>query len=220
MFEILEENCAGNTKEQIEQRLDSRITKVLYNNLRKYKLTSDEKKYANRMFEILEENCAGNLKVVKAIARKCSINTIYEILDDLRLIDDFKPNFIVLDYADIIALPYNGSKDKRFEQADIYWDLKNLALELNIPIFTATQAKSEFQDKRAYSNSLAEAYEKARICDGILTLNQTPDQVIDNEMTLIVAKMRDSKSGYEVNLRADLSVMRFKEILPKTESVE
>lgn len=195
------------TKEMVEQRYDSAILSVKYNDLKLYNIEEDDLKKINNRIRRTRKEIGENLRIVKTKAKKTSIVTIHKALRSLEL-EGFKPDLLIIDYADIMIptkLKYK-SDQFRLEQADVYWEIKGLAEYLNIPVLTATQVAKEYVRKKAYVEGLSEAYDKGRILNVVLTLNQMDIQ--SRDILLIVAKNRDGEKGLEIPLESDFSKMR------------
>ncbi len=198
------------TKEMVEQRYDSAILGVKYDSLKYFKLKEEEIKRLNARVEGAKKEIGENLRIVKTRAKKTSVVTIHKALRALKS-EGFEPDFLIIDYADIMVpskLKYK-SEQFRLEQADVYWEVKSMAEYLNIPVLTATQVAKEYLRKKAYAEGLAEAYDKARILNVVLTLNQLDIQ--SKDILLFVAKNRDGEKGLEVGLRSDFAKMRLEQ---------
>ncbi len=54
----------------------------------------------------------------------------------------FVPDVLIVDYADIMRSS-NKYNERRFELELIYQELRNIAIQFNIPVITATQLNRE-----------------------------------------------------------------------------
>ncbi len=121
-------------------------------------------------------------------------------VDDLRAhlamleAEDFIPDLVVVDYSNIMKPRFRSKHDPRHDYASIYTDLRGLAGELNIPIWTADQANRAKKDKKTIDSSgTSEAHEKTTICDFMITLCQTKKEDLQNKLRLFVALSRDDR---------------------------
>lgn len=90
------------------------------------------------------------------------------------------PDLVIVDYADIMRSTRNY-RDKRFEHESIYEDLRALAMELNVPIWTCSQANRASLDEEVISLSrIAESYAKATVADLIITMSKSNFYVAKN----------------------------------------
>src|ERR1035437_5272674 len=81
----------------------------------------------------------GNIKVQEFPTGGASVNTLRSHLKMLER-DGFIPDIIFVDYADIMKSTSNYHSEVRHELKSIYEGLRGLAMELNVPIWTAAQA--------------------------------------------------------------------------------
>lgn len=192
------------TKEMVLQRYDSAILRVKYDDLKDFELDKETIQKLNGKIEKTRSLIGENLRVIKTKAKKTSVLTIYKALRELEN-EEFYPDVLIIDYADIMV-PIRKGEQFRLEQADVYWEIKSLAEEKNIPIITATQVAKEYLKRKAYAEGLSEAYDKARILNVVLTLNQLDPE--SKDILMIIAKNRDGEKGREVPLISDYANMK------------
>ena len=82
------------------------------------------------------EKLTGKLVVKYYPTKSATVNTIKAHLDRCQ-IQGYKPDVIVVDYADLLR---GTGKEIRHELGNIYEDLRGLAGEYEIPVWTASQA--------------------------------------------------------------------------------
>ena len=83
----------------------------------------------------------GRLIIKEYPTGTASVITIRNHLDKL-LLKNFKPNLIIVDYADIMRST-RSYDSLRHELKLVYEELRNLAMELNVPVWTASQANRD-----------------------------------------------------------------------------
>jgi len=123
------------------------------------------------------------------------------------LIDNkgFNPKLVVVDYADCLR-PERGIGEKRFELNAIFEDLRRLAGEFNVPVWTATQTRRVGFDKRVVqADDSSESIGKPQIADVFLTMSQAKEEAEQNKILLNLAAMRDSPGDRVVILQKDYS---------------
>lgn len=108
------------------------------------------------------------------------------------------PGMIIVDYADKLAASHKR-ESYRFELGDIYLNLFSWAIDLGLPVVTASQTNLEGMDKRLITmRDLGESISKAAISDIILTLNNSEDTP---DLTRVyIAKNRTGVAFHGVNL--------------------
>ena len=150
----------------------------------------------------LNENTYGKLIIKEFPTRTATVQTLRNHLDRLGL-TGFKADLVLVDYSGIMR-----STEKyelpRMELQRIFEELRGLAQELNVPIWTATQsnkegAKSDFIDM----TNMAESYGQSHACDVILGLHRKPELKITGYGTLFIAKNRAGKDGIQYNIHLD-----------------
>jgi hypothetical protein len=192
---------------QTEQRYDSALLGIDYDKLKYYNFTKKELREISDLVDQVREHRSDNLRIIKLQPRMSSIITVERVLYELEL-SNFIPDLIVLDSADHL-ISSSKFKEFRLDQAEVYWNLKTVADMHTLPLLTSTQVRQAEKGRVASSEALAEAYDKARILDIVLTLNQLAEDSL--ELVLKVAKNRDGKRGQEIHLVSEYGSMGLKE---------
>ena len=154
-------------------------------------------------------NYFDNALIIKEYpTRGASVNTLKSHIESLYS-QNFIPDLVILDYADIMK-PTSGYNDKWLEQGAIYEEVRGMAVEYNIPIWTGCQANRSSMSKSFITiENIADSFDKAKISDVILALCQTPEEKDENIMRLFVAKNRDAASGQSLIIRPNYQRMKF-----------
>ncbi len=107
-------------------------------------------------------------------AYSANLSTVLHDLIQLEFTENFIPDVIALDYADILA-PEDTRLEGR-ERIDQTWKmLKRIASERHCLVATASQANRQSMDRRDVRNiDVAEDIRKLAHVDAMFTLNQTP----------------------------------------------
>jgi len=123
---------------------------------------------------------------------------------------NFVPSLIIIDYADIMrsSRTYDSL---RHELKLVYEELRNLAMELNVPIWTGSQSNrdGESSDVIGLAN-MSEAYGKAMVADVVVSISRKPTEKAGGTGRLFVAKNRAGKDGVLFPIHIDTSQSRFK----------
>lgn len=81
-----------------------------------------------------------------------------------------KPDLVIVDYADLLR---GHGQEKRHELEGIYEDLRGLAGEYEIPVWTASQAnRSALEEDIIGADKIAESYGKVMVADFIISLSR------------------------------------------------
>lgn len=122
---------------------------------------------------------------------------------------------VVVDYADIMASDRNID-DRRLEHGDVYEQLRGVAKEFNVSMWTASQANRDSLRKADVDiDSLAEDFSKAMTADYVIGLSQTKSEEAERPggrgtgtMRLFFGKNRNGPKGITVPIVTDFIRMR------------
>ena len=104
-----------------------------------------------------------------------------------------KPDLIIVDYADLLR---GHGKEIRHELGNIYEDLRGLAGEYEIPVWTASQAnRSALEDDIIGAEKIAESYSKIMTADFVLSLSRKIEDKLANTGRWHVIKNRFGPDG-------------------------
>ncbi len=124
-------------EERIAERIDANLLDVPVNDLRELPKQVYEKKISN-----LEKKVKGKLIIKEYPTSTANANHFRILLDELKLKRSFVPDMIFIDYINICSssrLKANGSVNSYTFVKAIAEELRGLAGEYNVPVFTATQ---------------------------------------------------------------------------------
>lgn len=182
-------NVVHYTLEMPEEQVAKRYDQRLLNKDFEY-MTENSSKVLTAL-KNMQKVTKGELIIKRYPARSCSINTIRGHLTRLMIQKNFRPDLIVIDYGDLVQ-PLRHYSDKRFELESVYLDMRDLGVEYECPVWTASQANRGSMSKKIITmEDLAEAFNKANIADFMLAICQTTEEKEDNIMRFYVAKQRD-----------------------------
>ena len=165
-------------------RYDSVLTGLANQNL-KYHL--DDVKSA-------VEKVEGELVVKYFPTKTASVHTLSAHLQKLKTLGkDF--DMVVVDYGDILRDTSN-SREVRHALGNIYEDLRGLAGEFEVPIWTASQAnRSALDEDVIEATKVAESYQKVMTADFVVSLSRKVEDKIGNTGRFHVIKNRFGPDG-------------------------
>ena len=173
------------TETAVGRRYDSNLTNIDINDL----MTSKK-----RVLDFYEKEDLGRLIIKEYPTGAASVITIRNHIEKLSL-KGFKPSLIVIDYADIMKST-KSYDSLRHELKLVYEELRNLAMELNIPVWTASQANRESANSDIVGlENMSEAYGKAMVADVVISLSRKAMEKSTGHGRLYVAKNRAGKDG-------------------------
>lgn len=194
-------------------------------------LEMSEAKYARRMFSrvtgIPKRHFAGNmLKMVKMfryfekktggriLIRQFGKATVRDIEGYVTRLQakGIHPDVIFVDYADLLR-PTFRHKDKWLEVSEIYRELRELAIDLQVPIWTPSQGNRKAYKKEILDlDDVANAFDKSMTADVVVALCRTPEEHAAGELRFFVAKNRDNEDKVQIKALMDYDSMRIREI--------
>ena len=119
------------------------------------------------------ENLRGGLYIREYPAGQATVNTIHAHLEKC-VQQNIKPDLIIIDYADLLTS--KASTEKRDKLDDIYTNLRGLATELKLPIWTASQVnRSGAREDIIQGDRMAESYSKMMITDFAMSLSRNAE---------------------------------------------
>jgi KaiC/GvpD/RAD55 family RecA-like ATPase len=166
-------------------RYDSHLTSIPSNEIQ------DSKQEVLDKYKDME---LGKLIIKEYPTGSATVNTIRNHLEKLSL-KGFVPNVILIDYADIMrsTREYDAL---RLELKLIYEELRNLAMEKNVPIWTASQANKDSSNSDVVGlENMSESYGKAMVADVVISLSRKPSEKATGSGRIFVAKNRAGRDG-------------------------
>jgi len=184
----------------VGKRYDSNLTNIPVSDLIDHK---------DEVMKVYEENDYGNLIIKYYPTRTASVNTIRNHLEKLKF-RGYIPSVVIIDYADVMRST-KAYEALRHELMLIYEELRQMAGDFNVPVWTASQSN------RAGANAdivglenMGEAYGKAQVSDFVLGLSRKPEEKDKGYGRLFVAKNRSGRDGMQFHVKIDTARSKFK----------
>jgi replicative DNA helicase len=224
---------------QVAARTDSLWTSLRYDQFKRYDFKPTELSFIRRRYEKAVRRFRNKFHIISLPVRTADINVIRSALEDLKDEFGFQPTMIAMDSGDHLITTDRSLDNFRLQQSGVYWDQKAAAEELGVVWWSTVHAGREWAAKIATAEATSESYDKARIADLVLSINDPnanqqrrkvtaidDDDDEDEEaevttmgpnkngmkrMELFVAKNRDGVSQARIDLNCDFSRMVIKE---------
>jgi len=136
----------------------------------------------------------GNLIIKYYPTRTASVNTITSHLQQCEL-QGIKPDLVLVDYADIMKSTSNFT-EKRHQIGHIYEELRGMAGEFEIPVWTASQAnRSSLEEDVIGADKVSEDYSKVMTADFVMSMSRKVEDKIANTGRFHVIKNRFGPDG-------------------------
>jgi len=153
--------------------------------------TSNIKYYKDDVKKKLEK-LPGKLMIKYYPTKSASVQTLSSHLKQLEL-QQIKPDIVLVDYADILM---GVGKEKRFVLESIYEDLRALAGEFNLPIWTASQAnRSSLEEEVIDATKVSESYSKIMIADFVMSMSRKVEDKVGKTARFHIIKNRFGVDG-------------------------
>lgn len=161
------------------------------------------------VIEFYKNNSLGRLIIKEYPTGTPSVQTLRNHIEKL-LLKSFVPSVIVIDYADIMKSSRKFDS-LRHELKLVYEELRNMAMDLNVPIWTASQANREASNSEVVGlENMSEAYGKAMVADVVLSISRKPNEKATGAGRIFVAKNRAGRDGMLYPMQIDTSMSKFR----------
>ena len=140
------------------------------------------------------EKLKGDLVIKYYPTKTASVNTLSAHLKRITTLGT-QVDMVVVDYADILK-DMGGSREVRHALGNIYEDLRGLAGEFQIPVWTASQAnRSALDEDVIEAQKVSESYQKIMTADFVMSLSRKVEDKIGNTGRFHVIKNRFGPDG-------------------------
>jgi len=130
----------------------------------------------------------------------------------------FKPDVVVIDYADIMKFSIPKGSTKYDALGSLYQELRGIAVQYKVALWTVSQTnRTGYSAEIVSVDHMSDAFSKAFIADLVVTMQRTPAQKTRNEATFFLAKNRNGPDGIILKGTANLSSMHISIDAQKTE---
>lgn len=234
---------------QVATRQDARFTSLRYDQFKNYDFKPSEQRLIKSRLRKLSKRWDNMFHILSWPVRGADINSIYSALEDLRVEYNFEPKVILFDSADHLRAIETKEESFRLQQTEVYWGIKSMAEELGVVAWSSVHAGREWAARTATAEATSESYDKARIADLVMSLNDPNARkrkkavTIDDEdedkedeeaeikgygeaapgvrrLEAFIAKYRDGDSKLTIQLDADFARMKMAEPVEEEDEEE
>tara|TARA_B100000902_G_scaffold98868_1_gene101291 strand:- start:1024 stop:2385 length:1362 start_codon:yes stop_codon:yes gene_type:complete len=136
----------------------------------------------------------GNLIIKYYPTRTASVNTLTAHLQQC-VLQGIKPDMIIVDYADIMKSTQHFN-EKRHQIGHVYEELRGMAGEFDVPLWTASQAnRSSLEEDVIGADKVSEDYSKVMTADFVMSMSRKVEDKIANTGRFHVIKNRFGPDG-------------------------
>jgi replicative DNA helicase len=181
------------------KRYDSNLCNIASNEV------IERKKEVVNKYKSLE---LGRLIIKEYPTGSATVMTLRNHIEKLTL-KGLKPSLVTVDYADVMKSS-KAYDSLRHELKLIYTELRNLAVDLQIPIWTASQANKDSSKTDIVGlENLGECYGKAQVADVVLSISRKPMEKSTGCGRIFVAKNRAGRDGLLFPVSIDTAMSKF-----------
>ena len=188
------------TLEMSEKRLRQRY----YSFFAKQNIRKVNPKDYDKTVKAIEQALRGKLILKGYPTRSCGYSDIVSHMDTL-VANNIRPDLVIVDYGDIM-LAERRKGERRAEEASCFEDLRKIAQDYDVPVWTATQASRMALSKPVVRmEHIAESFEKVQIADVVISISQTEKEKEADRWRFFLAAVRNSPSNAQIHCDTDLS---------------
>jgi len=127
-----------------------------------------------------------------------------------------KPDLVIVDYGDLLKV--NIKKDKHEALEDLYEELRGMAGEYSIPVWTASQAgRSALEDDIIEADKIASSYGKVMVADFLMSLSRKVEDKLSGTGRGHVIKNRFGPDGITLPCKINTNNGQFQFFEPQTQ---
>lgn len=173
--------------------------------------------YIRRVINTIKETYNKRLLIYEFPPDECSVDHIYALIDNLKRKEGWKPDVVIIDYLDLMVsrnAAYN--KDDYTRQKHVATELRGLAKNENVLVFTATQTNRSGGEggEPIDLSKTAESYGKQFALDYVISLNQSLEDKLEKppRIRFFVAKNRNGPKNEMITCEINYDTMVVKEM--------
>ena len=175
-------------EERIAERIDANLMDIEMDDLKK--LPAD---LYNKKMQKIKKQYTGRLIIKEYPTASANANHFRALLNDLRMKKDFVPDIIFIDYLNICAssrLKMNASVNSYTFIKAIAEEIRGLAVEFDVPIFSATQTNRQgFSNTDVGLENTSESFGLPATADLMLALIATEE--LEEQGQIMVKQLKN-----------------------------
>ena len=193
----LNENYVG-------QRYDSVVTGINAQNLKNYQEDIQEKM----------DTLKGELIIKHYPTKSIGVMGIKAHIEKTIMLGN-SPDLVIIDYGDLLKV--NTKKDKHEALEELYEEMRGMAGEYNIPVWTASQAgRSALEEDVIEADKIASSYGKVMVADFLMSLSRKVEDKMSGTGRGHVIKNRFGPDGITLPCKINTNNGQFQFFEPQT----
>ena len=188
----------------VGQRYDSVITGIAAQNLKNYTDDIEEKL----------ETLAGELIIKYYPTKSTGIMGIKAHIEKTIMLGN-NPDLVIVDYGDLLKI--NTKKDKHEALEELYEEMRGMAGEYEIPVWTASQAgRAALENDIIEADKIASSYGKVMVADFLMSLARKVEDKLSGTGRGHVIKNRFGPDGITLPSKINTNNGQFQFFEPQT----
>jgi len=188
----------------VGQRYDSVVTGIAAQNLKNYTDDIEEKL----------ETLSGELIIKYYPTKSTGVMGIKAHIEKTIMLGN-TPDLVVIDYGDLLKV--NTKKDKHEALEELYEEMRGMAGEYKIPVWTASQAgRSALEDDVIEADKIASSYGKVMVADFLMSLSRKVEDKLSGTGRGHVIKNRFGPDGITLPSKINTNNGQFDFFEPQT----
>ena len=177
----------------------------------KLKDPSQQLALKDRLNVFKEEYGGCDLVIKEFPSTQGNVNTIRNLLVQLKNHEDFEPDVLIVDYLELLR-PIRDQQAEYEAQQTIARELRGVAMEYGILVWSATQTNRMGRKVKIITDAeLGDSYGKIRTCDFAISLNQSEEEYDAGTMRCFVVKSRNGRPRFIVPMTIDYNTLTMTE---------
>jgi replicative DNA helicase len=194
-------------EERIAERIDANLMDITMDDMKAL-----PKQIYDKKLETATQGCTGKLIVKEYPTATAHVNHFRALLDELKLKKKFIPDIIFIDYLNICAssrMKQNANVNSYTYIKAIAEELRGLAVERNVPVFSATQTnRSGFNNSDVGLEDTSESFGLPATADLMFALISTEE--LEEQNQIMVKQLKNRYNDVVTNKKFVLGITRAK----------
>lgn len=188
----------------VGQRYDAVITGIAVQNLKNY--TDDIQEQVGKL--------SGELIIRYYPTKTAGVMTLKGHLEKM-ISQGKRPDLVIVDYADLLKI--DSKKDKHEALEELYENLRGMAGEYQVPVWTASQAgRASLEDDVIEADKIAASYGKVMVADFLMSLSRKVEDKLSGTGRGHVIKNRFGPDGITLPSKINTNNGQFNFYEPQT----
>lgn len=194
-------------EERIAERIDANLMDITLDDLKQL-----PKQMYDKKMERVSSGVSGKLIVKEYPTASANVNHFRALLDELEIKKKFKPDIIFIDYLNICAsarYKQGGNVNSYMYVKSISEELRGLAVERSVPIFSATQTnRTGFSNTDLGLEDTSESFGLPATADFMFALISTEE--LEEAGQIMVKQLKNRYNDTAINRKFILGLSRAK----------